>query len=722
MHVPYDSGATLAGERNHRILIIDDNPSIHQDVRKILGAPAVEDSALDTEAAELFGSGPETLTSVAFEIDSAFQGQEGLAMVQRALDEGRPYAMTFVDVRMPPGWDGIETISRIWKSYPEMQVVICTAYSDYSWEDMVRKVGKTDSLVILKKPFDNVEVLQLAHTLTRKWTLSHRLQCHLAGLDQIVASRTQDLESANARLRKEIVDRQQAEKELGLSEERFAKAFQASPIPMAIQSLTTARYIDVNESFLAMTGYRRIQTISRTPTELQLYLDPEAPALLMLQLQEERSVRNFECRIRTQSAEIRDCVVSAEAFELSDETVALVAAQDVSEQRKLELKLRHAQKLEAVGQFAAGVAHDFNNMLTVIQGHASIQLAAANLEKDLANSLNHVAYAAERAAALTRQLLTFSRKHVVQPQLLDLNAIVRNLNDMLSRLIGEHIELRCELGDDLPAIYADESNIEQVVMNIVANARDAMHNGGQLTVQTGVVEIEKSRAERHPQARPGRHVFLRITDTGCGMNSETLGHIFEPFFTTKEVGKGSGLGLATVYGIVARQEGWIEVSSEEGRGATFEILLPVREEKVEGLPEISEDGLPGGTETILVVEDEPAVREIITYVLRMHGYHVLEAGDGPEAITLWSTQGGEVDLLVTDIVMPNGIKGNVLAQRLKAEKPELKVIFSSAYSSDFATEASPLSERISFLEKPYKPEVLVRAVRDCLDEAAPCAT
>jgi len=707
MHVPYDPGAAAEAERNHRILIIDDNPSIHEDVRKILGAPAREDSALDSEAAELFGTDSGALAGVGFEIDSAFQGQEGLAMVERALDEGRPYAMTFVDVRMPPGWDGIETISRIWKLNPEMQVVICTAYSDYSWEDMVRKVGKTDSLVILKKPFDNVEVLQLAHTLTRK--------C------RIVAARTRDLEAANGQLRKEIEDRQQAQKELVLSEDRFAKAFQASPIPMAIQSLITSRYIDVNEAFLTMTGYRRLQVISRTPMELQLYPDPDAPVLLMVQLQEDRSVRNFECQIRTHSAEIRDCVVSAEAFELSDETVALVAAQDVSEQRKLELKLRHAQKLEAVGQFAAGVAHDFNNMLTVIQGHASIQLAAANVEKDLSDSLNHVVFAAERAAALTRQLLTFSRKHVVQPQALDLNAIIRNLHEMLSRLIGEHIDLRCELGEDLPAIFADASNIEQVVMNIVANARDAMPNGGRLTLQTGVVEIDLTRASRHPQARAGRHVFLRFTDTGCGINPKTLNHIFEPFFTTKEVGKGSGLGLATVYGIVARQDGWIEVTSEEGCGATFEILLPVCEEKVEESPKTYDDDLPVGTETILVVEDEPAVREIITFVLRRQGYNILEAGDGPEAMSLWAEQGGEVDLLVTDIVMPKGMKGNALADKLRAQKPELKVIFSSAYSSDFATEASPVSERISFLEKPYRPEVLVRAVRDCLDEAMACA-
>jgi len=710
-----DSDMPLAGERNQRILIVDDNTAIHEDVRKILGAPAREDSALDGEAADLFGAGVETLTDVEFEIDSAFQGQEGLTMVQQALSEGRPYAMAFIDVRMPPGWDGIETISRIWKMYPELQVVICTAYSDYSWEDMIRKVGKTDNLVILKKPFDNVEVLQLAHTLTRKWTLSNRLQCHLDSLDRIVAARTHDLQAANARLRQEMEDRTQAEKELCRSEERFAKAFQASPIPLAIQSLETERFIDVNEAFLTMTGFRRLEIISRTPAELQLCPDPDMSILLMLKLREDRSVRSFECQLRTRTGEIRDCVVSAEAFELGAETVVLLAKQDVSEQRKLEKQLRHAQKLEAVGQFAAGVAHDFNNMLTVIQGHASIQLAADNIEKGLSDSLNQVSLAAERAAALTRQLLTFSRKQIVQPRMLDLNSIMHNLHNMLRRLIGEHIDLRCEFAEHLPAIFADESNIEQVVVNLVVNARDAMPHGGRLMIRTEAVVIDQAHVSRHAQARLGRFLCLSFTDTGCGMSPETLSHIFEPFFTTKEVGQGSGLGLATVYGIVTQQEGWIEVASQLHQGATFKIFLPVSDAKASLPASTDTTELRGGDETILVVEDEPAVREIMTHVLRHHGYHVLEASDGPEAIGKWSEQGGEVDLLVTDIVMPNGLKGNVLADRLQAEKAGLKVIFSSGYSSEFATEAEPLNARFSFLEKPYKPEVLVRAVRDCLD-------
>ena len=715
MHDRHDPETPLHVERNQRILIIDDNTAIHDDVRKILGAPAQEDSALDGEAAALFGVEAETLADVEFEIDSAFQGQEGLAMIERALKEGRPYAMAFVDVRMPPGWDGIETISRIWKTNPELQVVICTAYSDYSWEEMIRKVGKTDNLVILKKPFDNVEVLQLAHTLTRKWTLSNRLQIHLENLDKVVAARTHDLQSANTRLRQEMLERAQTEAELSRSEERFAKAFQASPIPLAIKSLETERFLDVNEAFLAMTGYRRLEIISRTSTELHLCPDPDTPILLMLKIREERSVRSFECLLRTRSGEIRDCVVSAEAFELGTETAVLLATQDVSEQRKLEKQLRHAQKLEAVGQFAAGVAHDFNNMLTVIQGHASLQLAAENIEKGLADSLTQVSLAAERAASLTRQLLTFSRKQIVQPQVLDLNGIVHNLHNMLHRLIGEHIDLRCEFSEGLPAIFADESNIEQVVVNLVVNARDAMPHGGRLTVRTEVVEIDQAHVSGHAHARPGRFICLSLSDTGCGMSPETLNHIFEPFFTTKEVGQGSGLGLATVYGIVTHQEGWIEVASQVNQGTTFRIFLPICDDIARRPVDIDARELRGGDETILVVEDEPAVREIMTHVLRHHGYRVIEAADGPEAIGKWSEQDGKVDLLVTDIVMPNGLKGNMLADRLQAEKAGLKVIFSSGYSSEFATEAAPLSARFSFLEKPYKPEVLVRAVRDCLD-------
>jgi PAS domain S-box-containing protein len=702
-------------ERNQRILIIDDNRSIHEDIRKILGAPAQEDADLDAEAAALFGGDVDTLTDAEFEIDSAFQGQEGLTMVEQAVAEGRPYAMAFVDVRMPPGWDGVETISRIWQKYPSLQVVICTAYSDYSWADMIRQVGKTDSLVILKKPFDNVEVLQLAHTLTQKWTLSDRLNRHLSGLDQIVARRTEELQTANSRLRQEMEERELTQRQLSESEQRFTRAFQASPIPMALLSLENERYLDVNEAFLAISGRQRQEIIGHTAPELGLSPDPEKHREILLHLRAGLHVRDFEIQLQAHPTGVRECVVSAEAFPLGFEMVALVATLDFTEQRNLEKQLRHAQKLEAVGQFAAGVAHDFNNMLTVIQGHTSLQLAAENLDADLARSLGHVSNAAERAAALTRQLLTFSRKQIVQPRSLNLNDILRNLDDMLGRLIGEHIALRCEFSDDLPAIHADQGNLEQIVVNLVVNARDAMPHGGRISVRTAWVEVTEAQVARNPDARAGHHICLSVADTGTGMTAETLGRIFEPFFTTKEVGKGTGLGLATVYGIVAQHDGWIEVESELGQGSSFHAYLPGIQEPAE-LPEDQEIAhLRGGDETILVVEDEPAVREVISRVLRHRGYDVLEASDGPEALDVWSEKGSDIDLLLTDIVMPNGLRGNMLADRLRIERSDLKVIFSTGYSPDFGTHTSPLPGRINLLEKPYKPEVLVRAVRDCLD-------
>jgi len=701
--------------RNHRILIIDDNPSIHEDVRKILGVPSEEDTQIDREAALLFGQELEVTDKVEFDIDSAFQGQDGLVMVEKALREQRPYAMAFVDVRMPPGWDGIETISRIWKLYPELQVVICTAYSDYSWEEMVRHVGKTDSLVILKKPFDNIEVLQLAHTLTQKWTLRHRLQSHMAGLDQAVAARTAELQAANLLLRQEMKEREEAQKELSRSEERFAKAFQASPIAMAIQSLVSGNYLDVNDAFLAMTGYRREDVLGRTAHDLELCIQPDAEAYFLMKLRQENSVRHFERQIATRCDGVRDCVMFAETFHLGGEKVALVAMLDVSEQRRLEQQLRHSQKLEAVGQLAAGVAHDFNNILTIIQGHASMRLAAHDLEKDLADSLNQVSIAAERAAALTRQLLAFSRKQIVQPKVLNLNTIVHRLHEMLRRLIGEHIDLQCDLANPLPDIYADEANVEQIIMNLVVNARDAMPHGGVLTIRTETVMIDETQAERQPAASPGHHVCMSLNDTGCGMTDSTLAHIFEPFFTTKEPGKGTGLGLATVYGIVAQHDGWVEVASKVNQGTTIQIFFPLSETSAEPSRNGEIDELRGGSEMILLVEDEADVREILGDILEHYGYHVLKASDGPEALRIWKDHGDDVDLLVTDIVMPNGLRGNLLAERLQAERPDLKVIFSSGYSPDFATQSAPLKNGTIFLQKPYKLEDLVKAVRDCLD-------
>jgi signal transduction histidine kinase/HAMP domain-containing protein/ActR/RegA family two-component response regulator len=392
-------------------------------------------------------------------------------------------------------------------------------------------------------------------------------------------------------------------------------------------------------------------------------------------------------------------------------------AEDITEWLSLEEQLRQSQKMDSVGQLAAGVAHDFNNMLTVIQGHTGALLAKAKLPSEALDSLHAVFFAAERAASLTRQLLMFSRKNIMQPRLLDLREVVGDMSSMLQRLLGETIKLEFAPPAKLPLIEGDTGMIEQVIVNLSVNARDAMLRGGTLTIGVESVDIDAAYTQTHPEARAGRFVCLRVKDTGCGMDSATLSHLFEPFFTTKEVGRGTGLGLATVYGIVKQHAGWIEVSSEPGKGATFAVFFPAREEvaaapKMEIVPATP---VPGGTETILIVEDEPVLREMARTVLEECGYHILEASSGREALNVWNQHPNEIDLLVTDMVMPEGLSGKELAEQLLASQPRLKVIFTSGYTgSDVSPELLAKTHAL-YLPKPYTDAVLARAVRECLD-------
>ena len=391
---------------------------------------------------------------------------------------------------------------------------------------------------------------------------------------------------------------------------------------------------------------------------------------------------------------------------------------DVTDVLNLEAQFRHAQKLESVGQLAAGVAHDFNNILTVIQGYSECLLNRCRGDAPTQTALKQISDASKRAAALTRQLLMFSRKQVIQTKVLDLNAVLQNLSNMLSRLLGEDIKLQSNYAHSLPLVEADNGMLEQVVMNLVVNSRDAMPKGGTLTLTTSLVTLDSSYARLHPESRAGEFLCLTVADTGCGMDKKTLERIFEPFFSTKEVGKGTGLGLATVYGIVKQHEGWIEVASEVGRGTTFKIYFPCAAQEKQGKPEEHSDAIPepvrGGQETILVVEDEPVLRELVCEVLQDYKYRVLAAGTGLEALRTWDEHNGQIDLVLTDMVMPEGMTGRELAAQLKQRKPELKVIYSSGYSPEAMGRDFGHSDTV-FLSKPYLPPQLARTVRQCLD-------
>jgi len=397
----------------------------------------------------------------------------------------------------------------------------------------------------------------------------------------------------------------------------------------------------------------------------------------------------------------------------------VVAVEDITGRLMLEAQLRQSQKMESVGQLAAGVAHDINNILTVIQGHAGLLLNLTPPGADSFRSLKQISAASERAASFVRQLLTFSRKQIFRSKILDLNTVLQNLGNMLPQMLGEDIALETRFQPNLPRIEADTGMIEQIVMNLAVNSRDAMPKGGKLLIATSAIEIGAAHVRQHPEARAGWFVCLKVTDTGSGMDHKVLQRLFEPFFTTKEVGKGTGLGLATIYGMVKQHQGWIEVQSEVGSGSTFRVFLPVASEtrNAPAAPAPEAKPVPGGEETVLVVEDETGLLELVRNVLQGYHYRVLAAASGVEALQIWDEHNGQVDLLLTDMIMPGGMTGNDLATRLRKQKPGLKVIYTSGYSSELMGKDSG-SNNTTFLAKPYLPIQLAQAVRKCLDASA----
>lgn len=515
---------------------------------------------------------------------------------------------------------------------------------------------------------------------------------------------------------RDITERKRSESALKQSEERFSRVFAASPIAIVISTLDGGRIQDVNESFLKMLGYTRNEVIGHTATNLGYWARPEDRARIVEKIKAQQSVRDDQCKLRTKNGDVRQALISAELIEINGEPCLLLMIHDNTERLNLEAQLRQAQKMEGFGQLAAGVAHDFNNILTIIQGHASRLRDANGLQPQVGASVEQVTIAADRAANLTRQLLTFCRKQAMLPKVMDINETVTHVSTMLERILGEDIALDAKLGKDLPFISADSGMMELIIINLACNSRDAMPKGGSLLIATSSIDINAAYVQKQPKARSGRHVCLTVKDTGCGMNPETLRRVFEPFFTTKDVGKGTGLGLATVYGIVDQHRGWIEVTSEPGKGTTFNIYLPETDEtNAKPAEHTSQPGIHRGKETILLVEDELALRELARLVLEDYEYRVLEAGSGVQALKVWEQHKNEIDMLLTDMVMPEGMTGRELAERLQTERPDIKVLYSSGYSPDVVGGCFKLPENSFFLAKPYQPPKLAQAVRECLD-------
>ncbi|OLC71948.1 MAG: hypothetical protein AUH78_17120 [Gemmatimonadetes bacterium 13_1_40CM_4_69_8] len=490
--------------------------------------------------------------------------------------------------------------------------------------------------------------------------------------------------------------------------------------PMGIyRSSAEGKFLSVNAALVRMLGYDSPEAVQQLDMARDVYADPaERQRLLDRDTYTEREYDEVEATWKRKDGLLLKVQLSVRAVRNVASGVAYyeTIVRDVTEQRRLQAQLMQAQKMEAVGRLAGGVAHDFNNLLTVIISYSDLLLEDLGRDDPKREDVAAVRKAAEGAAALTHQLLAFSRQQVLQPKVLDVNATVASTEKLLRRLIGEDIQLVAKLGSGLGSVKADPGQIEQVIMNLAVNARDAMPAGGQLTIETANVEMDEAYVRGHPLAQPGRYVMLAVSDTGTGMDEQTKAHIFEPFFTTKELGKGTGLGLATVYGIVKQSGGFIWLYSEPGHGTSFKIYMPRVDESAERATPAAAAPLPRGTETILVVEDAPAVRAVTRQVLERQGYTVLEAPNGGAALVLATKHHGPIHLLLTDVVMP-GVNGRQLAEQLARPRPDMMVLFTSGYTDDSVVRHGVLESGIAYLQKPFTPDGVARKVREVLDSS-----
>jgi PAS domain S-box-containing protein len=540
------------------------------------------------------------------------------------------------------------------------------------------------------------------------------LKQYNAALIRKLEAKMEQLERANRELAYDIAER----KQMAEAHARLATAVEQAAEAIVITD-TNGKILYVNPAFEKTAGYTWREAVGQNPRILKSgKYDSTFYRQMWDSLAQGKVWSGRIINKKKSGALYEEDMIISPIRDSAGRIINYVAVKrDVTQEVALAEQLRQVQKMESIGQLAGGVAHDFNNILTVIQGNASLLLDAKNLSEADVDLAKQIIHAAERAAGLTRQLLVFSRKQVMQPAHLNLNEVVGNMTKMLQRILGEDIALQSDYTPILPLVFADAGMIEQVLLNLAVNARDAMPSGGQLMIATASKTIGQEYAQQNPAAGAGQCVCLSVSDTGCGIAPENLSRIFEPFFTTKEIGRGTGLGLATVYGIVKQHHGWIEVDSQVGKGTTFRIYLPAARDaaaKQKTTAVIAE--LPRGNEVILIVENEQAVRLLVGNLLQRCGYTALLAVSGIEALNLWEQHKNEIQLLLTDMVLPDGMMGRELAEKLKGEKPKLKVVYTSGYSASVVGKGPALVEGINFLQKPYHPQKLAQTVRDCLDQ------
>ena len=525
----------------------------------------------------------------------------------------------------------------------------------------------------------------------------------------------------------DITARKRVEEKLKASENKFKMAFMTGADSACIATVEDGVILEVNNRFTALFGHSREEACGKTVQQLGWYADEDRHRLIS-ELAANGCVENLEFHARRKNGEILSVLLSARRFESDGGELLLSVVRDVTEQKraeaekiKLEDQFRQAQKLESIGRMVGGVAHDFNNQLTVINGYGDLLLRACRSGDPLREWVEEIRKAGGHAADLTRQLLAFSRKQIIEPQPMYLHRLVKENQSMLRRLIGEEIELVIESDSSGWPVMADPGQLHQVLMNLAVNARDAMPRGGTLTIRTANVEVDETCSAGHPEIAPGHYASLLVSDSGVGIAKEIQEHIFDPFFTTKAEGQGTGLGLSTVYGIVRQLGGSIAVRSEPGRGAAFEIYLPrLGDEVLTGVQGAPVTASARGSETVLVVEDQDPVRHLAVIALKEHGYRVLDAANGSDALLLAGRHDGPIHLLLTDVIMPH-MTGKELAGRLKPLRPEMKVLYMSGYAADGIARRGLVESGAPYIAKPFVPDALALKVREVLSPPRPAA-
>jgi len=635
--------------------------------------------------------------------------EDGESGVQRA-SYARP-DLILLDVLIP-GIDGFETCRKLKAAgaTSDIPVIFMTALTETEHKLRGFAAGAVDYIT---KPFRREDVLARVSVHLHIRELRRKLQDANASLERKVGERTAALAKVNSALQAEIAERRQIERELRQSEQRFRMLVENLPVGVFIKDRDLA-YVVCSPSYARGLGIEPEAIPGTTDYD---YFPREIAEKYRA---EDRKVMDRNQGEESDEEYLKEgqrCWVHKVKKPLTDDarqvTGILGVVWDITVRRNLEEQLRQAVKLEAIGILAGGIAHDFNNLMTVVLGYCDLLLLQSGTPAPIRGDIEQIKDAGERAASLTRRLLTFSRKQVLQPKVLDLNYVVADLEKMLRRLIGEDIELLVQLDPALGMVSADPSQLEQVIVNLAVNARDAMPDGGRLTIETANVHLDETYARQHVDVLAGDYVQLALSDTGMGMDAATLAHMFEPFFTTKEVDKGTGLGLATVYGVVRQSGGSISVSSESGQGATFNIYLPrVAEPQEVVLAGGERAGVPQGQhETVLLVEDDAQVRSFTSTCLRVNGYVVLEASHGHEALGIFQEHGSAIELLITDVIMP-GMGGRRLVAALRALSPTLKVLYISGYTAK--EKHVVLDAGAAFLQKPFTPPSLLHKIRELL--------